>query len=572
MRDLGWPTLRPWRVLSAHREAAFLTLAVLAYLWLVSSQRLWAQGFATYDDYHFIDSARFLLEGQWLGPYDNVRLTKGPGYPLWVALNAALGLPLLLSQHVLYVSACLGFLAAAKPEMPSGALRSVTFSVLLFNPIGFDLSARCVAREGIYPALTLWVVACLVGIAARRHAPLVVMRRWLLGLGISYSALWFTREESPWVLPLVGLLLGYTAWAVWRQRSPDRWARLRLCALPVALWLLLNQGVRQLNYVYYQFPGYLEFTGPSFGAAIGALQRVAHASPQRLAALPLETRRRIYAVSPAFQEIGPILEGPLGRTWADASASGGRAIPPGEVGYGWLAWSIREAVFATGYRDSPGAESYYVRLAQEINAACEQGALVCGPRNDSMVTPWRSEHLPFLLAAVGRSFRELVSFSAIDLEEAVSSGSYEQLQLFERMTHTRLAPTEDERAMAPQSPTRAQRWKLTVMHRILALYQWTIPLAAGFALAAWLLSSARRVLRRDVSLLWVLNCGMLGALSVRVLLLAYIDATSFPAVNTYYLGPGYALVLLFVILSPVDLARVLPGRTAARLQGARPPR
>ena len=107
------------------------------------------------------------------------------------------------------------------------------------------------------------------------------------------------------------------------------------------------------------------------------------------------------------------------------------------------------------------------------------------------------------------------------------------------------------------------------MHRIVAFHQRTILLAAGFALAFWLLSSARRMLRRDVLLLWVLSCGMLA---MRVPLLAYIGATSFPAVNTYYLGPGFALILLVVILSPVDFARVFPCRAAGRRQGARPPR
>jgi hypothetical protein len=63
--------------------------------------------------------AKALLSGNWLGPYDNTVLAKGPIYPIWIAIVSASGMPLLLAQHLLYVAACVLFVSAVKPLLRS---------------------------------------------------------------------------------------------------------------------------------------------------------------------------------------------------------------------------------------------------------------------------------------------------------------------------------------------------------------------------------------------------------------------------------------------------------------------
>jgi hypothetical protein len=62
-----------------------------------------------YDDALFATHAAFIYSGHWLGPYDLRTFIKGPGFPLFLAVNAILGLPISFTLALFYSSACLFF-------------------------------------------------------------------------------------------------------------------------------------------------------------------------------------------------------------------------------------------------------------------------------------------------------------------------------------------------------------------------------------------------------------------------------------------------------------------------------
>ena len=72
----------------------------LAKLWLTQGQAIFAIGTAGHDDQLFVKLADSLVSGQWLGPYDQLTLAKGPLYSLWIALVFLIGLPLGLAQQL----------------------------------------------------------------------------------------------------------------------------------------------------------------------------------------------------------------------------------------------------------------------------------------------------------------------------------------------------------------------------------------------------------------------------------------------------------------------------------------
>jgi len=87
--------------------AVCLALA-LVKLWLLSPQEVIART-APHDDTLFVGLALSILQGEWLGVYDQFTLMKGSGYPLFIALSNVLGLPLILSQELLYLGSCFLF-------------------------------------------------------------------------------------------------------------------------------------------------------------------------------------------------------------------------------------------------------------------------------------------------------------------------------------------------------------------------------------------------------------------------------------------------------------------------------
>src|SRR4030067_1644006 len=60
---------------------------------------------APLDDNLFIELGRSLSKGEWLGPFNQRTLAKGPGYPLFLAANAWLGLPVSLPHALFHVAA-----------------------------------------------------------------------------------------------------------------------------------------------------------------------------------------------------------------------------------------------------------------------------------------------------------------------------------------------------------------------------------------------------------------------------------------------------------------------------------
>jgi hypothetical protein len=180
---------------------------VLAKLWLVGGQRLTAYGSLTIDDQWFVKRASWISARQWLGPWEAHTVIKQPGYPLFIAAMHAIRLPLLLAHQLVYVFAIAVMIVAVRPLVPTRRRRLWVFALLLFNPMTMNtpISAR-VDRSGVYPALTILLLACLVGLVSTSDRPRRSTALWAVSASLSIGALWVVREE--WLLLLPALLCG----------------------------------------------------------------------------------------------------------------------------------------------------------------------------------------------------------------------------------------------------------------------------------------------------------------------------------------------------------------------------
>ncbi len=168
-------------------------MLIVAKLWLVGGQRLTAYGSLTIDDQWFVMRASWITAGHWLGPFDVHTLIKQPGYPMFVAATHAVRVPLLLAHQLVYVFAITVMLVALRPLLPTRRRRLLAFTLLLFNPMTMNtpISAR-VDRSGIYPALTILLLACLVGTGFDR-AIVRAGRRWR---GVSRASMSIVRAVA----------------------------------------------------------------------------------------------------------------------------------------------------------------------------------------------------------------------------------------------------------------------------------------------------------------------------------------------------------------------------------------
>ena len=412
---------------------AIVAIAV-ARLWLTAVRTLRAIGWASIDDYWFLQRARSIMAGQWMGPYNHLTLIKGAVYPLWIAAISSLHIPLLFAQQLLYTLACLAICRAVAPSVRSAPARVALFVVLAFNPMSYgdDIADR-VSREGVYPALCLLVCAGVAGTLLRLSARRRNVLPWVILGGVAFALLWHMREESIWIAPLPAFAAaGVLAWVFGDRHA--RWKRAVLVLVPPALFLVAaHAAIVVTNGLRYGVWCDVEFKWRPFVLACGSLNGVRQYPPVPHTPVPHEVRERVYAVSPAFAELRPLLEGQLGTDWRRGNV---------DLENGAFMWAFREAVEKTGYyaRGSAAVADYYNRISREINVARLSGRLDAREPHASLLPPLlfgqrRSIFLRWFFGA-----RRLVTFSSFGATPTYSEGSARELREFVETTRTPLTP------------------------------------------------------------------------------------------------------------------------------------
>lgn len=416
-------------------------ILVLLKLYLVRNQQILAIVISPHDDRHFIDQAASLLHGNWLGPYNQYTLIKGPFFPLWIALTFVLGIPLLLSNHLLYIFACLVLTIALRPALRRTGYPLILLAALLFNPFTYDPFVFTRAtRDGIYSSLCVLVIACTIALFLRKGESRVGILPWIVGLGLALSAAALTREETVWLLPPLLLVIVLSLLKIRDIGTRNLILRLGLWALIPTMYLLSIGLISALNYHYYSVFHVTEMGAPEFVSAFSALQRVTPEQFTPMVPVSKETRMRIYSVSPAFKELEPLLEGYVGNAWASTSVPD-RQIPEGEIPGGWFMWAFRDAVSIAGhYSAGKFPADYYRALAYEVNTACDSGQLVCTSKPNSLAPAWNNAYITPIINSFLDGSKIVVTFSKFNpypIQSNTDSGQGELL--FRDLTQTEVS-------------------------------------------------------------------------------------------------------------------------------------
>ena len=411
----------------------FLLVGSVAYGWLAGNIPYAAFADATYDDAHFVLQAAYLLTGQWLGPYTEATLAKGPFFPAWVAGAWLLHVPLLVSEALLYAGAGWFLLAGVRRDQRTGWPLVVAFLLLLGNPMMWEGQHLRIMREGLYGPLTILVLALAAwSFRPNRSGANRGRLRPALAAGVAAGCFWLTREEGVWLLPsLFVLWLG-----LWLDRGDGLSSRERLpsiiaATLAAALgFAFVYGGVLLVNRQHYGAAVSVEFKQPEFLAAYGALMRVE--PDHRLAAVPVtaEILHKVAVVSGSVASLIPALQRRRD-FWAAPGCAAYQVIPcDREWRGGWFMWALREAARDTGhYASAAGSRAFYAQVAAEVNDACADGRLICGPERQSLLPPIGQADLARSLRALGRGIARLANFQPGPIQTA-SRGALPNLQVF----------------------------------------------------------------------------------------------------------------------------------------------
>ena len=531
-------------------------------IWLTQALSVAAIGGAIHDDVLFLRLAEQILHGRWLGPYDQFTLAKGPGFPVWIALVFQAGLPLFLAQQFAYAAACGLVVHALRPWLAGGGAAFGGYAVLLLNPMSFDGNSMArILRQPLYATLGLVVLAALIALYQRRSESWRRQAGWATLGGFAFACFWLTREESVWLVPAVILLLAALG------RSPvETWITRMRRVLPtwgifVVAFSLPLLAVSTLNHRHYGWFGTVEFRAAEFKAAYSALTRIQAGPELPQVAVTREMREAAYAASPAFAELRPHLEGPVGDHWSEKERF---PAADRQIFGGWFMWALRDAVAAAGHARSAGAAlAYYRRVADELNAAIANGRLAASGGGGGFLPRWQEGYTARLRAEIFPYVRYFSRFEGFTARSPGSLGDYAELKIFRDLTRGKMgqAPRYPDRPVPEQE--RLDAWKVSLLDRIGQVMARVLTALGVAAQAAFLCLVVRWLWRRDAGYtLWVaavtwLSCAAYVALNLLV------HVTSFDNLTPSALAAAYPLHCLFIVAVAAELRRTWSAHSAA---------
>ncbi|MCG6552423.1 MAG: hypothetical protein L7F77_08855 [Candidatus Magnetominusculus sp. LBB02] len=402
----------------------FVLLAIAGLkLFLVSNMAVVASGRAVHDDMLFINLASNILQGQWLGHYNHFTLIKGVFYPLFIALNFTLGLPLLLTQQILFIFAGMLFIYIVSRFTKNSVILAMVFIFYTFLPLLSQTAFCRVIRGGVYVSEVVFLFSSLFGLILYRNY------NWALFTGLSLSMLWFTREEGIWVVPSVVAAYLIILFKVENNGRYNFFKKLPVLGVPVVMLFLFYTLICYVNWINYGLFVVNELNHKSFLKAYGALTRVKSVTWLPQVPVQFSTMDEIAKKSQTFSEIEKAIE----VYWPRRN---------GELGGGMFLWTLRDAVAHNGYcKSGASAMVFYERLADGINGLCSRGALNCGPIRNTLTPKLNGVYINGLPKTFLRLAMASVAFLPA-LNDVYSSGEEVSIALFQTITGNRIYPSQ----------------------------------------------------------------------------------------------------------------------------------
>jgi hypothetical protein len=502
---------------------------------------------------------------EWLGPYDPTTLFKRPGFSIVLAVLSTLRLPYL--QTVLLLN-LVGLGIFANGLLRLRYPRSVVGAMVLVGgllPTLYDANAVRLIREvatGALEVAILGVCVSLFTVKATRPVRILSSPAFLVLLPM-LGLHWSMREEAVLLLPATLLIVNGALWvrsgAGLRHKLPLLLAASVVLLLPSQVAYL---SFSALNHASYGLSIVNEVSEGSFPRAVNVLKRV-NESPCDHGLLTVVEVEKVLVVSPSFRVVGETLRGVAAQkpdmTFTDA-------------------FSVMRisALQDETIRYSPTlTQDLFARIADEVEAACKNGLLHCGPPAMGGIVPllcpsqWPLVSTTFVgyiagdIAKLNHSGMSAFS-SAIP---GVSRLSPSQLAMFEEIAMQRMAGRDAQLVEYSQPASLEALHQQDIRrYRVGVFYQSVMPWLMGIGAVVLLV---RLVFWSAPDRPWslIILSALAGHVLVRAGVFSYLSTVD-GYLNTRYISVCYPVAAVFAVLAPAELISLFWGpRTDQKTPG-----
>jgi hypothetical protein len=378
-------------------------LLAIAKMVIVSREEIVARELYHDDLWHILAAAR----GYWLGGgYTHMSFIHLPVYSLWIDLVYFTGVPLRIATEILFLAASFMFAVSLSRVGINKIYCCIAYCLMVFHPASFQLFNYTLA-EMLYAPLFLLALAFVVMMWAKRGQEHCF--RYAVGVGISFSLLWNLRKENVLILGLIFLIIVMAVFVLRKEghgwRNIFRYTSI-MSLVPVVVILMVTLTIETINYKKFGLFAPTEMNARGYTEAYKALLRIKPKQSIRFIPVTKETRKAAYSVSPAFKELEPYLE----RDGYPLESTRKYMGIEGEIAAGWFYWAMRDSAALAGHHTSArAANSYYMRIADEINSAIDAGRLPGRFVPMTFLDPDVTNFLPYLPDSFEKMWRLFTS-------------------------------------------------------------------------------------------------------------------------------------------------------------------
>jgi hypothetical protein len=365
------------------------------------------------DDALYFNNAKAFLnhfgETQWLGPFDQITLSKGPFFPIFLGAIHTISLPLRVAEFLLYLALPFMALRVVSPlGLAPGRVLFLASVFFLFIPV-LNNELR-LGRGVLFGFILIFFLLCLLAIVVRgRKGTTTSVVCWSGLAGFAFGLASITREEASWML-----LPAAVAFAAYFVANVSRKKLNQLILILMVAWAAYSlpvQSVSIVNEMAYGMDGPSLRQNGSFRRLYSVLSSLEPATRKRFVPILTEVRAKAYGLSTHFKEIEPFLEGPALDNIAYAKGhhhvnnwhSGER-----EFFVSNFEFALSKAIVLSGRDEGKSFMSFCDAVSDELDAAIRAGDIDAGGVVLPMLAPISSEDIWPVVKSSAKSLGYLV--------------------------------------------------------------------------------------------------------------------------------------------------------------------
>ena len=512
------------------------------------------------DDALMVNIARYILMGEWIGDYNDVRLSKGLTFPIMLAFSSSINLDYITMMTSLYTIACFLFMLVISKRIKNKIVLAFLYVITLFNPVMYSYQVmQRIYRNAIIPSLSILIMTGYLYLFFTRNDKKVI-RKLLVSIltGIVLAAFWYTREDSIWMLPFIGFMcLSMLISCIYTNRKSIKNFLKSFIVLIVVLLIPFGIlfGYRHIlaSKNEEKFGRYTIYNDEAYKKAMKSLKKVKKYDYYENIDFTVEKLKRVSEVS-CLKVIYQSLEGLIyGYAQFDSSPE------TEEVANGWFPWALKGALNQYGYYGSAEiTDEYFNKLHTEIEIALAEGKL-----EYEDVKPDILHKLKQLAKSTILTFKCVLNYEDIYFMDAPSK-DYEEADkhkymMFYDLTHNKFMVQDKETGEDVNLTNNEEGYNQKVIEQgknvktLVTIYKYlNIPtfIVASIAYVIYSFVTLIQLFKKKLVNLemWVVISSVLGAMFSIMMGIAYETAFNAYVITAMYLSVAYPLMLLFSML------------------------